>query len=229
MIKDKGFWKILGTLVLSAITLPFVINFAYGWLLSTGWGTMYANNSDVWISFLGGFLGAGVTILGVYWQITMTQRKEKVDMISNTYATYKLLESNLEILIKNAYKAKGDIINYTKTNRTFKMEKGMLNYLEFTLGFKSSRDVIYNFINQSLPEEKTDLIKHTHNMAEVAFSLEKFINSISAETSLADIGRNMDDFIIKVRKDRSNLKKNKDNFKKNHNEDLKKLELLKGS
>ena len=174
MMIDKGVKKIFVRIVAAAICLPFIINGAYGLILNFVPGTMYVNDPDVWTSFLGGFLGAGFTLLGIYWQINESKKDKQSDLIANTYTSYALFEKH----ICSTGKIAQDFLFFNELGANFESGKSYLingvksaqfhmTYEELMGGyissFKEPIDIekigrIYDYLKCSLVKEKLELI-----------------------------------------------------------------------
>lgn len=95
---DKDVKKIIMVVITSALFLPFIINFLY-WLITifVPW-TMYSSGLDVWIGFYGGFFGASITLIGIYWQMSQDKKEKTIDMINNSNLAYKLIYNNIDLI-----------------------------------------------------------------------------------------------------------------------------------
>lgn len=190
MIKDKEVKKIAVILLISAIFLPFLVNGIYGFVLEYVPGKMYTNESDVWISFIGGFLGAGVTLLGVYWQINETKKEAKLNKISDTYGAYVLLKKWVEELLgylvsfkilvelnSNLNEVLGGLDEKTRNIEKEEILKTASKSMEHLFQKNYNEDLIYNFIQNSLPSEKINLIDKTYSLNILVLGFEKNCSS----------------------------------------------------
>lgn len=216
----KKIFKLTVLLLVFAILIPFLTNFLYGLILNYLPGKMYVNDSDTWINFLGGFLGAGLTLIGIFWQIEESKNEKNEELISNTYVTYQLLESELvslcstTIAIKMICKNFGNISEGNSAEqRTFKAE--IFEVLKTFENKHSKQDTIYNYISQSLPKEKINLIKSSNSIFTTSHCINKIIKNLDIVSNLETISESNDVYISSLKKDLKEHKTNQASFEKN--------------
>lgn len=56
-------------------------------------------NSDTWILYLGSFLGAGITLLGIKIQLENERKEVHINKLSNTISAYNFLENEIKIFL----------------------------------------------------------------------------------------------------------------------------------
>lgn len=217
MIKDKGFKKICSILLISAIILPFIINGIYGFVLKHIPGTMYANDSDVWISFLGGFLGAGITLLGIYWQINESKKEKELEKISDAYEAYVMLEKWVEVL---AIK----LIGIEEMNELDKIieKRGGDKLKEVPVIFQKSynEDLIYSFIQNSVLSEKRNLIDRAYHLNTLVFGFEKLLLNNSSRQKEKTIFEFIEEYIKMTKKLMNDIKNDRKVFEEKYKEEL---------
>lgn len=153
--KHKKGLQLFGIFILGGILLPFIVNFLFGIILNYIPGKMHVNDPDTWISFLGGYLGAGLTLLGVYWQIDFSKQEKRLEKITDTYIAYDLLsdltigmhdsEIHVSVLLKR----------FLKDNNELEPLKEKMVGKEF----QEKLNRIYDLLPNVLPEEKLRIIR----------------------------------------------------------------------
>ncbi|MDN7072203.1 hypothetical protein [Lactiplantibacillus plantarum] len=94
---------ILSTIVL-AILVPIIINLSISFI---SWGS---GSNDGWLGFWGGYLGALISVLGIYFQVSKSiEESEK-----NRNATKESTEKNIKLLNEQADRDKAKIKSQQK-------------------------------------------------------------------------------------------------------------------
>lgn len=165
--------KLIILLVILSTFLPFLLNFIFGYIIPLLPGVMYVGTNETWVDFIGSFLGASLTLIGVYWQLERNKTYQNKELITNTKAVYTLLE--IELI--NLEKLMGNIIEIYKKMESNKSKNFKGLPLEDMKNFFISKkikelltsispiqtDIIYSFIGKSTPSQKVNLIKITQD------------------------------------------------------------------
>lgn len=212
--------KFVGILTGTTILLPFFINWLFGYIIPLLPGTMFVGTNETWVIFIGGFLGASLTLVGVYWQLEKTKEHQNKELISNTEAVYQLLKNELDIiltkLIAGTTTFKEMKKKLSKKNELHnKIEKEFITKnLKFMYPSPLKKDIIYNFINNSLPEQKVILIESTNKLLLFTEEIEKLNNANLKEIDISVVRKSYDFYIDYLNEEIRKLKSNKSNFEK---------------
>lgn len=217
IIKFKALLKII--IVLSLLT--FTVNITFGLILPKIDLPMYVGSNVDWLNFIAIFLGSGLTLYGVHWQLKANKEEHYDKLVSNTTATYGLLEMESKILKLNVFHfieqletLKNEILkNPTHEKNEVKSVKDtILEWKDSSL--LTEKNVIFSFINESLPKEKIILIDSTSKL--MIFSkdfsdLKKFNKNINDFESLKPLYEtlltNIENYIEKLESRKIKFKK----------------------
>ncbi len=194
---------------------------------------MYANDSDVWISFLGGFLGAGITLLGIYWQINESKKEKKLNEISDTYGAYVLLKkgvdelagylTNFKVLFglhQDLDKELNKLDKITGDNEKEAVKKILSKDVPRVFQKSYNEDLIYNFIQNSLPGEKINLIDKTYSLNILVSGFEKNVSNHFLENNEKAILEFIESHIKMTKKLMNEVNSDKIVFEKKYKEEL---------
>lgn len=166
--KIKLFIKIAAVL----ISLVFSINFIFGFILPMIPIPMYVGTNKDWLNFIGVFLGSGLTLLGVLWQTIKTKQHRLEELIYNTESTYELLENEVRVI-----KTFINYINFSLDefyNNLIKPGRNSIenikttnDYIQIPMRYTIDKNILFNFINNSLPKEKKNLIKFSNTLFQI--------------------------------------------------------------
>lgn len=160
---SKKFINLVLLLILGSFIVPFIVNWIFGKIINSGIGIMYVENPDVWIGFLGGFLGAGFTLIGVFWQIEHINQNAIFEKKENTKMAYSILakdlrdlKCNLDYLLNNNLSERVREVG----GEVVKIENINLLKLEIThKDFKKKEEFIRSFLKDTLTKEKNNILK----------------------------------------------------------------------
>jgi hypothetical protein len=158
-MKKKIFILLLGLIILS-ITIPFIINTGIGFIDEKFNGKAYVPLEN-WVGFLGGFLGAGFALIGIFWEINHINQNAIKEKTENTKMAYLLLEEHLNTLENKLEKVSNKLMERVKERDedTIKFENYVfLEPEDFYRNFKKKEEFIYSFLKDSLFEEKNNIL-----------------------------------------------------------------------
>lgn len=173
MKRNNGVKIIITIVIVSALVLPFIINFLY-WVITTFLpGKMYSSGLDAWVGFYGGFFGASITLTGIYWQVSREEKNKHVGMINDTHAVLTLLYEEAQEL----------------KMRALCLTVNTDDLLQTVITDIHNRGTIHSYIEKSLPEEKVGLILNEnmlHGIFEM-FGKEEYKNGYNLQPVLDEI------------------------------------------
>lgn len=191
------------------------------WLLHNKW-----NHSD-WATFLGGFLGAFITLFGVWWQVTKTQKQKEKDEMKNHLLGLKY---NLEKNIKKFDYLYKNIIIFSYTLRSFydRIDKGFFEEIDSNGVFIDTKIFNLNFTNDILDlknlinEYNKNYIYLLNNVNEKNQILKKY------KGENKNIKKNINNIIflseLAIKLSQKDVKDNKTDIDDNDKKELKKID-----
>jgi len=97
----KGFiYKMIAILILLSFTLPFIINLILGIIIDFIPGTLYIKQINMYISFIGSFLGATFSIVAVLVAYFLEQKKKELDELEYALIGFESIEVSFSSLIE---------------------------------------------------------------------------------------------------------------------------------